>query len=117
MPIGDNIELGSGTLYYKGEEGFAEIGEVSEISVATEEEHAEDMNYISVGSGPFEFELDGKFTSDWTLVKCKRCHGARFPVTIFYAMLYGTDDWVCPACKAYEMLEKHLEAMKNDRIY
>lgn len=103
MPVRSNIEFGSGSLYFKG---LDEPIPVSEGQATYEEEFVDDKEpYIKISQEPVEFTFENvEFPRDWTLVKCNEC-GYEFPVTEFYALLYGTTSWVCPQCALKKVVE------------
>ena len=109
MPVESNIELGSGHLYFDGEDEPFELGDGQIVS--EEDVFADDMSYISMNTEPIEFECTAEFNRDWTLVKCCRC-GDNMPVTEFWALLYGRNDWICPMCKYKEAV---IEALRRSK--
>ena len=108
MPVESNIELGSGHLYFKGIDNPIPV-EVGEFT--TEDAWADDTEYISMNTEPIEFECTAEFNRNWTLVKCCRC-GSNMPVTEFWALLYGRNDWICPMCKYREAVIEALGRSK-----
>ena len=102
MPVRSNIEFGSGSLYFKG---LDEPFEILEGQATYEEEFADNKEYIKLSQKPVEFTFENvEFPRDWTLVKCNEC-GYEFPVTEFYALLYGANSWVCPQCAFKKVIE------------
>ena len=102
MPVKSNIEFGSGSLYFKG---LDEPIPVTEGQATYEEEFADDKEYIKLSQEPIEFTFENvEFPRDWTLVKCNEC-GYGFPVTEFYALLYGANSWICPQCTLNKVKE------------
>ena len=89
MPVENNIELGSGTLYFNGTDESVEVSSGS--LTCAEEEFADDTEYISMNTEAVEFECEADFNREWTLVKCCRC-GSNMPVTEFWALRAA---WVC----------------------
>lgn len=108
MPVESNIELGSGHLYFNGADEPAEIRDAKIIS---DEEIADDGKHINLSTEPIEFECTAEFNRNWTLVKCCRC-GSNMPVTEFWALLYGRNDWICPMCKYKEAV---IEALRRSK--
>lgn len=109
MPVESNIELGSGRLYFNGEDEPIEVN-AGDI-IRDEEEWADDVEHINLSTEPIEFECNAEFNRDWTLVRCCRC-GDNMPVTEFWALLYGRNDWICPMCKYKESV---IEALRRSR--
>ena len=102
MPVKNNIEFSSGTLYFKG---LDEPVPVSEGQATYEEEFADVKEYLKLSQEPIEFTLDNiEFPREWTLVKCSEC-GYNFPVTELYVLLHGTDNWICPQCALNKVIE------------
>lgn len=102
MPVKSNVEFSSGTLYFKG---LDEPIPISEGLATYETEYADDLKYIKMSQEPIEFTINNaEFARDWTLVKCTEC-GYEFPVTEFYALLYGPNSWICPQCALNKILE------------
>lgn len=96
----NKIELSNGYLYFKDVDKPIPVydGEVT-----YETEYADDHEpYIKLSTEPVEFTLgNAEFNRAWTLVKCCKC-GSNMPVTEFWALLYGRDNWICPMCKYKE---------------
>lgn len=110
MPPKNNIELGNGYLYLSS---LDEPLEVFDGEIEYEPEYAEDQEpYIKMSQEPIEFTFDNvEFTKNWTMVKCEEC-GYQFPVSDLYALLYGTEGWICPGCKFKRIVE---EARKRSK--
>ena len=103
MPVRSNIELGSGSLYFKG---LDEPIPVSDGQATYETEWADDQEYIKLSSEPIEFTLENaEFPKGWTLTECIEC-GYEFPITNLYNMLYGSSGWLCPRCTFIKRLEE-----------
>lgn len=99
MPVKNNIELGSGQLYYIGVDESLHPLDISEGAFTTEEKWAEDAEYLKLNK-PAEFTFkcyDLQINREWTLVYCKHCRQP-FPIIEFDAIIYGTDSWTCPLC-------------------
>lgn len=109
MPVKDPIELGSGRLYFKGTDESIEVN-AGDLIYAEEEAFTDDLKHISLSMEPITFECKAEFNRNWTLIKCVKC-GYEFPITKLYALLCGTDGWICPGCK----LKEFLEGFKNRR--
>jgi predicted Zn-ribbon and HTH transcriptional regulator len=103
MPPKSTIELSEGRLYFNG---LYEPLEVVGGSVTDEAEWADDQKpYIKNVLEPVEFTIDNvEFAREWVLAECKEC-GYKFPVTEFYALLWGTKGWVCPKCALKKVIE------------
>lgn len=99
MPVKSNIELGSGQIYFKGLDESLEVLEGSITEATDDIEWADDQEpVIRLSTEPVELTINNaEFARDWTIVKCREC-GYGFPVTEMYALLYGTNSWVCPRC-------------------
>lgn len=99
-----NIELSSGSLYFKG---MAEPLEVSDIEVTDESEWYDDNKpYIRFNQEPIEITLDNiERPRDWVLAECKEC-GYNFPISEWYSLLMGTKGWTCPRCTFNKRLEE-----------
>lgn len=108
MPVESNIELSNGHLYFSG---MDEPAEIRDAVIISEEEWADDVQHINMNTEPIEFECTAEFNRDWTLVKCCRC-GSNMPVTEFWALLYGRNDWICPMCKYKEAVIEALGRSK-----
>ena len=108
-PKENNIELGSGQIYFKGlDESF----EVHDCESKDETEWANDKEYISkhivgkVSEEPIMLTCkDVKIPRDWVLAECKYC-GSKFPIIELYAMLLGTKGWTCPLCAFKKRMEE-----------
>ena len=103
MPPKNNIELGSGQIYFKG---LDEPLEVSNGECTDETEYYDESKpYIVNTSEPITLELnDVEFPRGWQLAECKYC-GYKFPVSDYYAILLGTTGWTCPRCVFNKSLE------------
>lgn len=105
MPVENNIELGSGQIYFSGlDESFDISDAVGEI------EFADDMEYIPKISDAKEatFECESvEFNREWTLAYCHECRQP-FPITMFYALMYGTTGWTCPLCTAIARMKRRV---------
>lgn len=110
MPVKDQIELGSGQLYFKGIDKPVPV-EVGEFT--TEEVWVDDVKYIRSFEEPVEFTCESvEFNKNWTTVKCMDC-GYEFPVTEIHALLIGTTGWRCPRCALKAAIE---DAKKRSKI-
>ena len=104
MPPKDNIELGSGQLYFKG---LDESLEVTNSEGTDEIEYYDETasHHIKGQAVDFTLELnDVEFPRGWQLAECKYC-GYKFPVSDYYAILLGTTGWTCPKCTFIKRLE------------
>ena len=103
MPVKSNIELGSGSLYFKG---LDEPLEILEGQATYEEEFADNKEYIKLSQEPIEFTMENaEFPKGWTLTKCRVC-GYEFPITNLYNLLYGSSGWLCPRCTFIKRVEE-----------
>jgi hypothetical protein len=103
MPPKNAIELSEGRLYISG---INEPIPVYDGEATYEPEYADDQEpYIKLSQEPIEFTCENvEFARGWTLAECKEC-GYQFPVTDYYALLYGTKGWVCPKCTLNKVIE------------
>lgn len=104
MPVKSNIEFGSGSLYFKG---LDEPIPISDGEATYEPEYADDQEpYIKISQEPIEFTLENvEFPRGWTLAECREC-GYKFPITDYYALLYGTKGWLCQRCTFIKQIDK-----------
>lgn len=96
MPPRNDIELNSGSIYFKGlDESF----EAHDIENTDEVEWADSKHIIGkISSEPITITCeDVQMPREWVLAECKYC-GYKFPVIEFYAMVFGTKGWTCPLC-------------------
>ena len=106
MPPKNNIELGSGQIYFKGlDESF----DISEGTFTVEEKWADDMEYIPKISDAKEatFECDMEINREWTLAYCKICRQP-IPIIMFDALTLGTTGWTCPLCTMIERAKRRM---------
>lgn len=105
MPPKNNIELGSGQIYFKGLDEFDISSAVGDI------EFADDMEYIPKISDAKEatFTCESvEFNREWTLAYCKICRQP-IPITQFDALTLGTTGWTCPLCTTIERMRRERE--------
>lgn len=109
MPPKNTIELSSGSLYFKG---LDEPVPVYGGEVGFEPEWADDKEYIKISHSfePVTLTCENvEMPRGWTLTECGKC-SYRFPITEFYALLYGNRNWLCPLCT----LEKRLRERSDN---
>lgn len=111
MPVKDTIELSEGRLYIQD---LTKPIKVYDGELEIETNYAEDAEpYIKFLQEPIEFTFDNsEFAKGWALVECKEC-GYQFPVTEFYALLYGTTGWTCPKCRLNKIIEDYRKRSKE----
>lgn len=101
MPVESNIELGSGSLYFKGCDKPipVKVGEFATEEAWSSEVWADNVKHLSLNPDP-----SVEFNRNWTTVKCCECD-YEFPVTELYVLLNGTTGWRCPRCALKAAIE------------
>ena len=102
MPPKNNIELGSGKIYFSGLDESIDISDANGYI-----EFADDKEYIPKISDAKEatFEFDLSPSHEWTLVYCRVCHQP-IPITLFKMLTYGPEGWTCPLCTMIERAKR-----------
>ena len=106
MPPKNNIELGSGQLYFGYPEGWSEPINISASDMVTQIELADDKEYLKIrdfSEATFGFDLASG--PGWSLLYCHECHQP-FPVTTTFGLMYGTSGWLCPLCSAIKRVRE-----------
>lgn len=103
MPPKNNIELGSGEIYFGIDESLHPL-DISEGTFTVEGKWADDMEYIPKISDAKEVTIEcesSEFNREWTLAYCRVCRQP-IPIIMFDALTLGTTGWTCPLCTVIE---------------
>lgn len=107
MPIENNIELGSGQIYFKGLDEAFDISDVEgEIEFADDKEYVKinavkDLMEATIECEPMEINRE------WTLAYCRICRQP-IPIIMFDALTLGTEGWTCPLCTTIARIKRRM---------